>query len=122
MTRTLFVVGLFALMAAGQPGPGAPKEGRSVRKAQLPPNRSLNLVKEFNGGERACAIIAGEGQSYLGLYVYDADGNCIARDDRANYRTRDDAAVEWYPRQTGRYSIEVKNLGGAKSGFIMAVQ
>jgi len=120
--RTLCLGGLFALLLVVQAGTGAPVQGSLTGQARVAPNSSFNLVKDFKGGERACVIITGDGSSYLGLYVYDADGNCIARDDRASYQTRDDAAVDWYPPQTGRYTIEVKNLGVLKNTFKIAVQ
>jgi hypothetical protein len=120
MRRVLLLGGLIALFAAGQALPG-PVEGPFVLRKTVPPNNSVNLVKDFKAGERTCVVVIGNGMSYLGLYAYDADGNCIARDDRADYPTRDDAAVEWYPPQAGRYTMEVRNLGAQKDAFSMAV-
>jgi len=121
MKRVLLLGVLVSLLAAVGPGAGAPVGGGFVGKTTVGPDRAAELVKDFKGGERACVVITGKGQSYLGLYVYDADGNCIARDDRGDFATRDDAAVEWYPPQTSRYSIVVKNLGARKDPFDVAV-
>jgi hypothetical protein len=120
MKWALFGCGIFLLLGAGQALPGL-VDGPLAEKRAVAPNNSVNLARTFKGGERACVIIVGDGASYLGLYAYDADGNCIARDDYGNFQTRDDAAVEWYPPQTGRYSIEIKNLGRRKDTFSMAV-
>jgi hypothetical protein len=112
---------LLALLAMGRVG-GSPVDGSFAGSGRSRPDLAINLVKEFKGGERALAIIAGDGSSYLGLYVYDADGNCIAHDDHGNYQTCDKAAVEWFPPQTGRYAIEVKNLGRFTDNFHFAVK
>jgi hypothetical protein len=122
MKLAFILCGIAILLAIGRPGTGAPIQGPSVGKGRVGPNGSNTFVQTFKGGERACVIITGDGSSYLGLYVYDSDGNCIARDDRGNHATRDDAAVEWYPPRTGRYTIEVKNLGRNADPYAIAVR
>jgi len=122
MKHIFFFAAFLALFASGERGRSAPVGRSFVAQATVGPYRGVELVQEFKGGERACVIVSGNGLSYLGLYVYDANGNCIARDDHGNYATRDDAAVEWYPSRAGRYAIEVKNLGTREDAFKMAVQ
>ena len=121
MKCTMLLGGLFALLTMGRVG-GSPVDGAFAGTGRTRPNLDINVVREFKGGERALAIVAGDGSSYLGLYVYDADGNCIAHDDHGNYQTCDKAAVEWVPPQTGRYTIEVKNLGRFRDTFHLAVK
>src|SRR5690349_5783952 len=105
MRSLLFLCGLVALLAAAPPGDGAPVKGNFVKRARVDGHGSRSLVVAFKGGEKACVVLSGDGSGYLGLYVFDADGNCVARDDRGDYPTRDDAAVEWFPTRTGRYTI-----------------
>ncbi len=121
MKRALLLGGLFAFLTMGRVG-GSPVDGAFTGTGRSMPNVNINVVREFKGGERALAIVAGDGGSYLGLYVFDADGNCIAHDDHGNYQTCDKAAVEWVPPQTGRYAIEVRNLGRFKDTFQLAVK
>jgi hypothetical protein len=121
MRYAALVAGLGGLLMAGVVGHGAPVSGDFVKTFEILPGRSITMVREYKAGERACAIVTGRGLSYLGLYVYDADGNCIARDDRASWQTRDDAAVDWYPPAQQRYAVEVKSLAGYKNAFELAV-
>jgi hypothetical protein len=95
--------------------------GPVVRRYKEPPakmwekhsvesGRSLYLQDNFKGGERASVIVIGNEEFVMDLavYVFDADGNCVARfDEGADY-----CAVEWYPPTPGRYTIEVRNRGG----------
>jgi hypothetical protein len=76
----------------------------------------------FRGAERSVVIVSGDGSSYLGLYVYDQHGNCVAKDDLSGFPTRDDLAVEWYPHETAPYTIEVKNLGRSFNTYEMAIR
>lgn len=105
----LGILGLCACAALGVGGPVTPEE--SV-KLQLPPFRQTARYITFRGGERALVIASGNGQSPLALYVYDPDGNCVARDDVIDARSpSDDVAVEWYPPETARYTVELRNVG-----------
>ena len=121
MKRRLLLCALVAMLTFGTVV-GSPVDGSLAGTVRIRPNQSFNLVKDFKGGERARAIIAGDGSSYLGLYIYDADANCIAHDDHGNAETCDKCAVEWYPPQTGRYAIEVRNLGRFKDRFQIDVR
>lgn len=61
----------------------------------------------FRGGEVAAVAIRGDGDTDLDLVVIDENGNVICRADGPTDRE----ACEWYPRWTGPYRIEVRNLG-----------
>jgi hypothetical protein len=119
--RYAVLVGGLSVLLAGGGGQGAPVSGSFLKSFEILPGRSITVVREYKAGERACAIATGRGLSYLGLYVYDADGNCIARDDRAGWQTRDDAAVDWYPPAKQKYAVEVKSLAGYKNAFDLAI-
>jgi hypothetical protein len=110
------------LSVMGRSGECAPVKGPFTGQGRVAPNRATTVVETFKGGERACVVVTGDGSSYLGLYVYDADGNCIARDDAGDYRTRDDLAVEWFPQRDSRFAIEVRNLGGTTNTYSIAVR
>jgi hypothetical protein len=121
MKKVLLLCLPLALLVTGHVV-GSPVDGSFMGSAKIRPGLAINLVKQFKGGERTLAIVAGDGGSYLGLYVYDADGNCIAHDDHGNYQTCDKVAVEWTPATTGRYTLEVKNLGRFKDNFQIDVR
>jgi hypothetical protein len=75
----------------------------------------------FTGHERAAVIAIGNDASRLGLYVFDANGNCIALDDQGG-AAKDDLAVGWFPPRTGPYSFEIRNLGRNLNIFKLAVR
>jgi hypothetical protein len=111
MKRLLFAVTAATLLAVGGTGYGGPVIAFEKQLPQIPPLASLTYALEFKGGQRALVIATGNGETFMGLYVYDSQGNCIAWDDNGSPATRDDLAVDWYPQQIGSYTIEVCNCG-----------
>lgn len=61
----------------------------------------------FRGGENAEIIVSGDGDTDLDLYVYDENGNLVESD--TDYT--DDCIVEWLPKWTGPFRVEIVNLG-----------
>src|SRR5713226_9115021 len=108
MTLLLTTAVLLGVSGAGHGGPVAPFK---QQLPQIPQLASQTYSLEFKGGERALVIASGDASTFMGLYVYDAHGNCIAWDDTGTAATLDDLAVDWYPRQTAPYTIDVCNLG-----------
>lgn len=71
----------------------------------------------FRGGERACVVVSGDGDTDLDLYVYDENGNLVASDTDST----DDCVAVWNPRWTGPFTIKIKNLGRVYNRYSMAV-
>jgi hypothetical protein len=115
--------GLLILLAGAAVGPGAPldPETRAV-EGKVEPYRDLNYERPFRAGTPAKVIAVGKTGAPLGLYVFDANGNCVARDDDVGGRSRDEVAVEWVPAQTGPCTIQVKALGKNGDEFLMTVR
>ena len=66
----------------------------------------------FKKNERAVAIAGGVGQTCMGLYVFDGQGNCLAADDLSSRpTTADDLIVTWYPAEQGRFCVDLRNAG-----------
>src|SRR5689334_1162504 len=111
MQRLLVLLAAAALLAAAGGSDGGPAKvigGKGANTPTIPALFSQVYSAEFKGGERACVIALGNGRTYLGLYVYDAHGNCIAWDDEGRPRSRpgqtstvDDLAVDWFPAASG---------------------
>lgn len=103
---------------------GAPVEPVKPRIGlSLPPYRRIVESRPFAAKERANVIAVGQdGASNLGLYVYDEHGNCIAWDDLGSSSTRDDVAVEWFPMQKERFTIELRNMGAATNRLDLIVR
>lgn len=124
MRRWVLWTGLVAVLSGAVVGTGAPLErDKRAFKGRVEAYGDLNYWRKFEGAVPAKVIAAGtSGQGYLGLYVFDAHGNCVAHDHAITNRTRDDTAVEWVPAQTGLYSIELRGLGRVGSEFLMTVR
>ncbi len=103
--------GLAALLVVAGLGVAGPLQPRPARPLLLLPGTSYLETTVFKGGEPATAIGIGEGTTYVGLYVYDDQGNCVKWDDLASAATKDDVAVEWLPRGNASYTIELRNFG-----------
>src|SRR5258708_7886140 len=61
----------------------------------------------FRAGDEAVVTVSGDGDTDLDLYVYDDNGNLVAKDDDST----DQCLASWTPKWTGRFFIVVKNRG-----------
>jgi hypothetical protein len=102
---------LLALLCVSFGSADLVKSRKGETKQALPAGLTRSYVDAFKKGERALAISSGGGDSCMGLYVFDSQGNCLARDDFSAPATADDLIVEWYPAEQGRYSVELRNAG-----------
>ena len=76
----------------------------------------------FRKSESARVIASGVGDSCLGLYIFDARGNCVAWDDKGDARTADDLFAEWIPAEQERFNVEVRNGGFEANTFRIALR
>ena len=91
----------------------------------------LSLVP-CKGGERTIAIAATTSDLpvVLGLYVYDAHGNCVALDEfndrippsESRRPSMDDVAVQWFPPAPGTYTVELRNVSPDSCELQMAIR
>ena len=113
---------LLAVLFLAAWGGSAPVEGRK-QEGEVEPLAQLSFLERFEGHKRASVIIIGDGQTYLGVYVFDSWGNCVARDDSSLSKdVRDDLAVAWFPEQAGAYTMDVCNFGTASNEFVMVIR
>jgi hypothetical protein len=115
MKRLFFLLTLTGLLLAVRDGHGEPVKPFTVEPPEVRPLSSLFYTVEFHGGKRATVAVLGNGATYMGLYIYDAQGNCVAWDDEGNVLTGDKLAVNWTPRENALYTIEVRNAGSVKN-------
>lgn len=67
----------------------------------------------FYGGELATVVVEGDGDTDLDVYVYDAVGNLITKDDDYS----DYCVVKWRPYWTGVFRIKVVNRGNVYNDY-----
>ena len=122
----LALLGLLLIVPWARTSPTQPEEPRL--KLSLPGyGRAISVVR-CNGGEWTYAVAATVSEEVLlAMYVYDAHGNCVGRDEfteRATQKRRatDDCAVEWFPPITGFYTIEIRNQSLDSCTVQMAIQ
>lgn len=80
-------------------------------KQMIPAGTTRSYVDTFKKHTRALATASGTGASCMGLYVFDSQGNCLAKDDLSASATADDLIVEWYPTEQGRFCVDLRNAG-----------
>ena len=59
--------------------------------------------------------VIGDGGTDVDIFVFDADGKEVAKDDNFT----DLALVRWVPTKTQEYTIKVRNLGNADNTCTM---
>ncbi len=79
-------------------------------------------VELFKGNERALVMASGDSSTCLAVYVFDGQGNCVAKDDLSYRESSDDLAAEWIPPATARYSVEIRNGGLVPNVYQMAIR
>ncbi len=90
---------------------GGPKYGESHVNAGSSDLYEVN----FKAGESAMVIVVGDGDTDLDLYVYDNNGNLVARD--ADYT--DDCVVTFTPRWTGKFTVKIVNRGSVYNSYLI---
>ena len=76
----------------------------------------------FKKNEPARACASGNYVTPFGLFIFDANGNCVARDDLTQPVTADDCFADWIPPAEQSYSIEVRNAGLDQNTFQFALR
>lgn len=69
----------------------------------------------FRAGELAIVTVIGDGDTDLDLYIYDANGNFIDKDDDYS----DNCVCTWTPRWTGTFIIKIVNRGRVYNHYVM---
>lgn len=78
-------------------------------------NSYMDYTASFVANQLAEVLVSGDGDTDLDLYIYDSNGNLIAKD--TDYS--DDCYVRWVPAWTGRYTIRIVNRGPVFNRFVI---
>lgn len=112
---------LLAHLAPGAPvQPWAKESG--FRQLAIEPFATYFSSFTCKARERTAIMVYGQGTSPMAIYVYDAHGNCVARDDLSLSIVSDDLAVEWQPASEQVYDVEIRNLGRKVNNAEIAVR
>ncbi|MBP5670914.1 MAG: hypothetical protein J6X49_00865 [Victivallales bacterium] len=88
-----------------------------TNKTSVGPKETDSYERHFTAHERAAVIVSGDGDTDLDLYVYDENGNLIAKDED----NTDECLVTWTPRWTGKFIIKVVNCGSISNRYTIRV-
>ena len=73
------------------------------------------FTEKFNSGELAEVVVSGDGATDLDLYVYDAGGNQICKDEDRS----DKSYCHWYPKSTASFEIRIRNRGEVFGKYVL---
>ena len=103
------------LRQRAQAGTRGAVPGPQVGTGNVAPYSMLYYNITFRGGEPAAVHVVGDGDTDLDVYVFDENDNLIAYDDDLT----DECLVLWQPVWTGRFRIEVRNLGPYYNAYVL---
>ena len=84
---------------------------------------ACSTIERFKPNEGAKVILSGQSQgTILGLYVFDSQGNCVAKDDDTTPQNGVDLAVEWVPSDASPYAVEIHNVGMNGNIYELAIR
>ena len=119
-TRILAVAVVLVCVSLGSADLVTPRN--QVQQTGIPGLATRATIERFKVNEPAAVMVSGNSATCLGLYVFNAHGNCVAKDDRVSPQSSDDLAVEFIPSDIAPYSIEVRNGGFAVNVYSIAVR
>jgi hypothetical protein len=118
----LIACALICFVLPGGESASAPTKENYAKEHVLEGWGSIIQSFELKGQEETRIIASGETALYLGLYVFDAHGNCVAFDDYAGTHVREDAAVIFVPPVQGAYTVEVRSFFGRDNKVRLVVR
>ena len=78
-------------------------------------NSTVTYQIRFIANSLAEILVSGDGDTDLDLYVYDSNGNLIAKDDDFT----DVCYVCWVPAWTGRFIVKIVNRGPVYNRYVL---
>lgn len=93
----------------------SPVGGEMYHADQVQARTSDWYAITFRRGEAATIVVSGDGDTDLDLLVYDEHGHAIA----ADVDDGDDCVVRFFPRKSGTFRVEVRNLGYVSNVYRM---
>ena len=87
-----------------------------------------STIEKFKANEPVRIMVTGfqsesfQGETCLALYLFDAHGNCVAKDDRTSAQSSDKLAVVWVPPDANPCYVEVRNTGLTPNAYLLAIR
>jgi hypothetical protein len=121
--RWLLSLGVLALLLFVSLGSADLVTQRKGVEARLIRSRStVATLERYKPNETASVILSGKTSTVLGLYVFDANGNCVALDDFTTVQNSVDLALEWVPAESTPYFVDVRNGGATATQYFLVLR
>ncbi len=126
----LLVLAAQAAAGAGSPVPGSasaqlgpaevasPVGGAIYQVDRVSALSSVWYTVTLRAGEESWIAVRGDGDTDLDLYVYDENWNLVASDTDVT----DSMLARITPRWTGRFHLEIRNLGRVYNQFQLGIR
>ncbi len=95
-----------------------PVGGATCRTTSVSAHTTDEFTARFYGGESAAVTVSGDYDTDLDLYLYDENGNLIAKDDD----NTDQCVVRFRPNWTGPFTIRIVNRGSVYNHYTICVR
>src|SRR4029077_11794049 len=84
----------------------------------LKKNGKASVTLAFPAGKEASITVRSEKKTDVHLFIYDADGKELAKDDSPG----PSCDLKFTPKEAGKYTLEVRNLGPGDNQSTLKVQ
>ena len=111
------IVVLMGILGATAALHAEPVQGSILHRDVVLARDSDSYTITLRAGETTRISVSGDGDTDLDLYVYDENGNLIARD--TDYT--DDCVVSVRPRWTGVFHVKIVNRGSVYNRYAMLI-
>ncbi|PKN54485.1 MAG: hypothetical protein CVU56_26295 [Deltaproteobacteria bacterium HGW-Deltaproteobacteria-14] len=116
MRRTLRTLALFSvLMMSASPAFAGATDGQTRHVDVVRAHHTDIFRISFDGRERAIVAVSGDGDTDLDCRIYDENDNLVDSDTDAT----DECRLTFVPRWTGRFRLEIKNLGSVSNRYVI---
>ena len=107
MNTSKIIIGTVSVAILGTSVFAGAIDGPQRANTQVKANSIDRFTVNFRENERAIVCLKGDGDTDLDLYIYDENGNLVAKD----IDNTDTCAAVWTPKWSGHFTIQVKNRG-----------
>jgi hypothetical protein len=117
------LIGLFALaIGSARAADDKKTDGKAGefkgKTFDLKKNSKGSVTLAFPAGKEAAITVRSEKKTDVHLYVYDADGKEVAKDDSPG----PSCDLKFTPKEAGKYTLEVRNLGPGDNQSTLKVE
>jgi hypothetical protein len=116
-SKMALALGLVVVAAVGSASNASPVDGRKFDIEVVNAYSSVTYTEYFSAGELTTVYVSGDGDTDLDLFIYDENGVLVDSDTAFG----DECVATVVPNWTGRFTIEVRNLGSVYNQYTLNI-